>query len=328
MSEPKLHHVVPQFYLKRFARDGEIELVAKDDPKNVVPTGVPAALAWKHFYTVDTAHGRDTSAEKMFATYIEGPAKRAFDRVIDRKKPCAFPGLRFPIAAFLAFQFVRGPAARRASVELCRATARKVLTMFTPEMVLAALRREGKHISLAEAEAAVDFARNGTYRIEPSSDAAAHLGIALKAGLDLIPLFMERPWVVVEFATPALLTGDEPLGLIGRSGVPGEGLGIVDAQEIVFPTDPWHALILRKPDRGRRDGRCSGTKPMADLINAHVAFSCDRFLVRYPGTDPLRGLSVPRKAPPVVTVGDTVSIQPRTSIKQRKAWLRRQRPRR
>ena len=149
-----------------------------------------------------------------------------------------------------------------------------------------------------------------------------HLSVALKAALELVPLFLERSWTVLDFATPVLLTGDEPLALVGESLSPGEALGAGDAPEVVFPTDPWHALVLHRRDQGRGDGRHAGTQSMADIINAHVAFNCHRFLIRYPGTDPLQGIEIPTKAPPVMTLGDMIIIQPRVSVQGRKAWLR------
>jgi len=85
MSEPKRHHVVPEFYLRRFSREGEIELVARDDCRAVVSTGVSAALVQKYFYSIDTDQGRDAIVEKMFASEIERPAARAIARVIDQK---------------------------------------------------------------------------------------------------------------------------------------------------------------------------------------------------------------------------------------------------
>lgn len=325
MSDPKRHHVVPEFYLKRFSLDGEIELVARDDPKDVVCTGVSAALAQKHFYSIDTDEGRDTIVEKMFASKIEGPGARAIARVIDDRRPSILPGLRGPIAAFLAFQFVRGPAARQSAVEFFKASSLKVARMVTPEIVQEELSRQGEFISSDEANELVQFAQGDQYKMEVSSEANVHLGMALKAALNLVQLFLERSWTVLEFATPALLTGDEPVALVGSSLSPGEAVGAGDAQEVIFPTDPWHALVLHRPDQGRNEDRYSGSQKMADIINAHVAFSCHRFLVRYPGTDPLRGRAIAKKAPPVVTIGNTVIIQPRVSVRGRRAWLRRRR---
>jgi hypothetical protein len=325
MSEPKRHHVVPEFYLKRFSHEGEIELVARDDCRAVISTGVSAALAQKHFYSIDTNQGRDTIVEKMFASEIEGPAARAIARVIDQRKPTSFPGLRGAIATFLAFQFVRGPAARHAAVEFFKAGARKVTSMATPEIVQGVLARQGEPISLSDARDLLRFAQSDDYRMEVSSEANVHLSVALKTALKLIPIFLQRSWTILDFPAPVLLTGDEPLALVGKSLSPGEALGATDAQEIVFPTDPGHALVLIRPDQKRRDARYSGTQRMADIINAHVAFNCHRFLIRYPGTGPLQERTIPEKAPPVMIIGDHVIIQPRVSLQGRRDWLRHQR---
>jgi hypothetical protein len=65
-TTPKRHHVVPKFFLKRFALDDTIELVDRHDLSMRITTNVEKALAYKHFYSVDTKDGRDTTVEKMF----------------------------------------------------------------------------------------------------------------------------------------------------------------------------------------------------------------------------------------------------------------------
>jgi hypothetical protein len=325
MNEPKRHHLVPQFYLRRFAMGNNVELVRREDPKRSIRLDVENALFERDFYTIETDEGRDTSVEKMFGTHIEGPAARAITRVVDAKRPMSFPGLRGAISTFLAFQFVRGPVTRHAHVEFFKAQARAIALRATPEMVQKELVRQGDPISYEEAEGIVSFAQTGKYEIEVSNHANLHLGAALKAALDLIPLFATRKWVLLEFETPALVTGDEPIALVGSSLSPGEPLGVYNAPEIVFPTDPRHALVKVRPDRISEDKVSAGNQRMADVINRHVAFSSHRFIVRLPGTDPLRGLAIPDKAAPIAVVGDYLIVQPRVSASARSTFLSKQR---
>jgi hypothetical protein len=133
-TTPKRHHVVPKFFLQRFALDDKIELVDRHDLSTRITTNVEKALAYKHFYSVHTEDGRDTTVERMFATHIEGPAKRAISRLVDEKRSCSLPGLRGPFATFLAFQYVRGPGFRFASVEFFKAIGQKTALLMTPDM--------------------------------------------------------------------------------------------------------------------------------------------------------------------------------------------------
>jgi hypothetical protein len=326
MGEPKRHHVVPAFFLRRFARDGVVELIPRDDLSRVIPAGVENALVEKHFYSVDTDTGRDATVEKMFSSLVEGPASRALRRVVDEGKSMRLAGLRGAISTFMAFQFVRGMAARQAQVEFFKANARKVASLLTPSILQAELARQGEPVSDDEARDIVKFAQSGDYDVGVSSEAAAHLPAALKTALEIVPLLFNRSWVLLEFDLPMLLTGDEPVGLIGESLSPGEAMGVYHASEVVFPVDPRHALVLVRTDKPCEEGRDVGTRRMANIINRHVAFSCHRFIVRHPGTDPLKGVSLPKAASPVVVRGDYVIIQPHVSARGRKAWLRKRWP--
>ncbi len=65
MSEPKRHHLVPEFYLRRLAHNGIVELVDRHDPQRVDRVSVQNALVEKHFYGIDTEDGRDTAMENV-----------------------------------------------------------------------------------------------------------------------------------------------------------------------------------------------------------------------------------------------------------------------
>jgi hypothetical protein len=222
MNEPKRHHVVPEFYLKRFGQNGRIELLDRTDLGRSITTTVDNALVEKHFYSIETHDGRDTSVERMFASHVEGPASRAIGRVVDQGKPVSMLGLRRAISTFLAFQYVRGAATRYAQVEFFKATTQKIATLATPDMIRAHFLRQGEMMTQEEAEDLVDFARHGDYRIGVSSEANLHLGMLLQTALELVPLFEKRRWILLNFPSAMLITSDEPIALVGRTHSPGE----------------------------------------------------------------------------------------------------------
>jgi hypothetical protein len=112
-----------------------------------------------------------------------------------------------------------------------------------------------------------------------------------------------------------LITGGEPIALIGTSLEPGEPLGLATAPEVVFPTDPRHAFVMVRPDRTHIERRDKGTPEMAQIINRHIAFCSHRFIVQHPGTNPLEGIDLPEKAEPARMQSDYVILQPQLSIK-------------
>jgi hypothetical protein len=120
-----------------------------------------------------------------------------------------------------------------------------------------------------------------------------------------------RTWQLLEFPEPVLATCDEPVLRIGFNVyAPGDLVGLANAPAVAFTFDPRHALMMVRPDLDGGHGRIDGSLEEAKVINTHVAFNAHRFIVRRPGTDPLAGLVVPRKAPLTSTVGNLVATFP------------------
>ena len=112
MGEPKRHHIVPEFYLRRFADAGKVELLKRSNLAESIHTSVENALVERHFYSIDTDEGRDSQVEKMLGSQVEPGAARAITRLVDEGRSLSLPGLRRAVSTFLAFQYVRGPAMR------------------------------------------------------------------------------------------------------------------------------------------------------------------------------------------------------------------------
>jgi hypothetical protein len=325
-SEPKLHHTVPQFYLERFAVDGNVELVRRDDFGKSFLISVPKALAENYFYSIDTDEGRDPLGETLIANNIETPAAEAIRRVFDNGRSVAAPGPRETISAFLAFQYVRGPRTRHALVEQYKATASKVASMATPSLVMKGARARGREMTEQEAVDAAEFARSGKYTIEVHRQANLHLQMALPAVQAVAPFFYERAWRVLEFEEPCLITSDEPVALVGSDPrTPGDAGGLKTAPQVVFPIDPRRALVMIRPDLSSEEGRFPAVPAQADIINRNVAFAGHRFLVRKPGTNPLAGLTLPKRAPAVFVVGNLIGMSTNASQKARAKMVSRAR---
>jgi hypothetical protein len=93
---------VPEFFLQRFAADGEVEVLDRETLRRF-KTGVDNALVQKWFYNVVVPSGDRAGVESMLGTLVEGPGARAIGRVVDDRKPLTAPGLRAPIARLLAW---------------------------------------------------------------------------------------------------------------------------------------------------------------------------------------------------------------------------------
>jgi hypothetical protein len=170
--------------------------------------------------------------------------------------------------------------------------AQQITLTMTPEILRASIREhESREPTEQEVQELWEFGQDTSkYKIVIPDEAGAHLGQALPIALELVRFFRGRHWVVLEFDEPLLPTGDEPVALVGRSQSPGHAGGLADAPEIVFATDPRHALVMVRPDLRRADGRKRAPRHVAAVINRHVAFRCHRFVVQMPGTNLAGGL--------------------------------------
>jgi hypothetical protein len=287
--------------LERFATGGQIELVERDDPSWSRRLGVAAALAENYFYSIDTEDGRrDPMVEEMFAKEVEGPAAEAIRRVFDEGRPLNAPGPRERISVFLAFQYVRGWRTREAALEQHKASMRVLAMMATPAMVREGAQKRGEDMSEEEAAEIAAYANAGDFTIQIPHEANNHLGLVLPMVPELVKFFYARMWRVLEFEAPALLTSDEPVALVGGDPLAfGQAGGLASAAHIAFPVDPRRALVMSRPDLPLEEGRCPGAAEDAMVVNRQVAYGAHRFLVRSPGTDPLAGFVLPKRAPSV-----------------------------
>jgi hypothetical protein len=253
----------------------------------------------------------DTVIEALLADHFEGPAARAIRRVVDERRSFRMPGLRSRMSLFFAVQCCRGEWMRHAVngmlTELCRAITRAT----TPESYRAWHREvEGSEPDEDEVREILDFARDESrYRIQLTSEANGHLEVMLKTALELVPYFHYRKWQLLEFAEPILMTGDEPVAVIGRSTMPGSApIGIGTADEVVVALDSRHALVMVHPRVQTAEQRYVGTEAMAGVINANVAYGCHRFIVHRPGIAPPGLFGIPERGPGVVASGDLIKF--------------------
>lgn len=310
VNEPKRHHTVPQFYLRRFSIDEKVELIERDDTKRSFPTSISNALVENHFYSLPGVNeAPDTTFEKMLADRVEGPGADGIRRIIDQGRAPTFPRLRSKIAQLVAFQYLRGPSSRHATVEQYKALVENTAKCLTPDMYKSYVRTMMlDDVSDNEAQELYKFAQDDKlYRIEVSSESLLHAQLALKSVPPIASRLLARHWEVVEFKDPLLITGDEPVALMDDAAVdPGETLGVSLASTIAFPTDPWHAILMHRIGGAEIRGRRVGGNDLAHRINRHVAFSCHRFIVQRPGSNLAADLELPQKASPVEKIGQYV----------------------
>jgi hypothetical protein len=107
----KLHHTVPQFYLRGFAdENGKITTVALPGTRRYT-TPTKGTGAANHFYAIEGHPDGKDAFEKSLAV-IEADAAVVFRTVASGTWPLT-PEDRAILACFIALQAVRGPNHRR-----------------------------------------------------------------------------------------------------------------------------------------------------------------------------------------------------------------------
>jgi hypothetical protein len=300
-QQTKRHHVVPQFYLRRFADKSEtIAVVDRDDPTKRFKTSVRNAAVEGWFYGIPTEEGWDTIIEDTLAT-LEGIASHDIPRLAEGRSS-TLDAFRKRLSFFMAVQFVRGRGPRQAMIDFQKEIFKKTLQLSTPQMFQAQSARHGESITIEQARELAAMGQDPTLQVEFQrigprqlpADSLVNAADVFKQGEKLIRFFYMRKWMLADFGAPLLLTSDEPVATGVDMTDPQRSAGLANADSIVFPLDPQRALIMMRPDFQAPAHRwVKGTAQEAKAINQLVSFRGMRQIFHHPDTDPLADLEIP-----------------------------------
>ncbi|WP_080599091.1 DUF4238 domain-containing protein [Sorangium cellulosum] len=278
MSVPRRHHLVPRFFLKRFAKSDKIAMVNRDAPQQVPHTVTTKNAAIESgFYTIIDKNGQPSAVIENYLSDLEANAAAA----IHRMDTCdGFPPTwndRESVSRFLAFQTVRG-SNMRASLQ----------QLFSHGAQMA--------IDDAESDSAREQLRVELGQLSQNFIRLRHMQIMIKNANDFARFFLGRTWRIVDFGRSCLLTSDVPLAPANRTDGP---VGIDNAEWLLFPLDPVRALVL-----GKNDGAetiVAGNQETADYINHYVAAQAHRWIYHRPQQSPLDRMELPPREPAIIS---------------------------
>jgi len=267
--------------------------VSRDLKKSFV-TSVEKAAKETDFYAVATADGRSQDVERLLSQ-IEDLGAPAIQAVTSGGFPPSTAD-REAVAMFIAFQFTRGRNHR---------DAWNMMTDYTTKLFIHGMTEDDARARLTAATGTAPSDKDVRSIVElgqnlDSWEVVPHPNEAIKAMLDntpqLVPYIMERRWRLARFGKPLLLTSDSPVALWRRVHSSAYGIGIANADEIRFPLDPQHALILT----------LDGSEMVWDLHDRHAA-DLNRsvgavgyeWIYRHPEYDALEELKLPPPRPPI-----------------------------
>lgn len=301
-NRAKLHHYVPQAYLRGFANaKGRVKVVPLDRSRDPFISSVKNVAAQTHFHTIDELEEPDA-----FETALSGVEGEAV-RIIGQFGKGEFPPSeddRLTLSYYMALQSVRGPDTRKTSEHLNAQLIRFEIGAGGRPNVGNWIKKNFGYDPFPEQEDKIwaDATQPDGPPITFSN--LEHIQHMLDMAKELTPYFARRLWSLVQFERRSLVTSDAPVSLIRDPKDEGwGGVGYMTAWGIAFPltrelgllmNSPTWMLEGQKPDdsgvqdiraavlRGEADGIQAGTTAMEKLFNEHSAHSAREYIYCHP----------------------------------------------
>jgi hypothetical protein len=281
-SEPKLHHYVPQAYLGWFGRDHKVAVRWRDRAEIYV-SGVKGVAAETGLYYTEVSGGRSTVTEAWLAD-VDGKAVAAIGWMVrSLKAPGASSSHRGSLARLLALQLTRTPEARERLTFPGRVQR---LQANGPSM-------KGSSLSFSSGSTSgFGQAQARWQELSPSRKSASHIKdgpltqteivqISMALGRKHAAVVYRKHWSIEICSSPGFITSDAPLVLwrVPSERDHYEGVGLENAEEIRFPLDPEHQLVLTNDDR---EVVTHVDLARVSACNKDLASACHRFIVGHP----------------------------------------------
>ena len=126
MAGAKLHHTVPEFYLRGFANNAERITTVKLPGDRRFTQKIDSTAAINHFYSIDR-HPDGPDALEQALSKLETGAAAVLRAILQGKWPLSAEQ-RITLSTFLAVQYVRGPDHRRTLEYMAAQMARLEVT--------------------------------------------------------------------------------------------------------------------------------------------------------------------------------------------------------
>ena len=214
-----LHHYIPRFYLRSFGINERISVWEKQSDQIRMNQNPARVAASRGFYTFQNSDGMKSGGLEEMLANLEGRTQSAI-RGIDRFEAEIPSESKEVLADFIAVQHVRTPKQRKI-VENNADLLEKILAERTTPQ------------------------KNHEFGTTPSKEVL--LATAFGSAPAIYGVLMERPWFLVNFNTPCLVTSDNPIIKIPYpDALPNEGVGLKTCREIWFPLTARKLIIMKE----------------------------------------------------------------------------------
>lgn len=306
-QEPRRHHLVPKFYLERWAVDNRVLVTDLANDKRSFPVTSKNALVETDYYRVPAGSVQGGSAVvwEAWLSKIEGDAAGVFAAIdagglmsLDQKQ-------HSQLLHFLGVQITRSRTHRFRGRWMMGPGYYRAWELHRPGAIEAMLKRAGQDAS------AEKIAEMEDYFVKVAADpwsvpmaAEQEMDMATRGAELLAETLSSRKFMLYRTAKP-LLTSDEPVVLLHEnmaSDHPDDG-GYFRAPIVAFPFGPRHVLAMFRQDMPvlRSDSPELDWRETLEL-NRAIAGNAHRHLVEGPGGRLGASLYVPEAKDPVRVV--------------------------
>ena len=292
-GDPRRHHYIPQFFLRRFAEGDQLVLMRLDDPENRVISNVANLAVWKDMYTIVADDIGETAGVERLLSIIDGGAVEPLKRLSY--------GVLFPphlydrawLSLWILLLHVRGPKVRR---------VHEALLDYSSKLFAFIRSQDYPDTTPSEARALLNDLQYVGHQNE-------YVRLMLMmCQPEAARLLDQRTWILLKFSSAGLILPDSPVILTGASRSTSVGIG--NADEILLPLDRRTVLCLSNDqsigDRILRDPSHITIEELNEEFCQHATSEIychpddvkrlKRLRLPTPGSEPLLHLNFPARA--------------------------------
>lgn len=299
MSEPRRHHLVPQFYLRRFSCKNKLRMANRASGTKVV-TSVSNAAVQNDFYTLRRDDGGDSYAVERRLSQIEGHTAIALQHFAGGTFPPSEED-RLQLSVFIALQALRGTDFREDHRTMGRKLVDHIIATTGPEQVRRGIRDAGHEPTDEEVQASFEHMEESLahYAVEPPPEES--IAMMLEMAAKVAPTFYERTWLLLRAPDVSFVTSDAPVVRwmnpeFGENPYGPYGVGLLTANEIRFPVDSRHVLCLWPAGVASEQVIDLDAEDIPEM-NYSIAVSAHKWVFHDPDHDLLAGIDLPPPGP-------------------------------
>lgn len=248
-DEPRRHHLVPKFYLERWATGGRVKVTDLTNDRHAFLSAPENALFEIDYYRVPegTVEGGSPVVWEAWLSKVEGDAAEVFAAVDERGLGELDESQWARLLTFLSVQVTRSRSFRFRGRWMMGAGYYRLMELDREGAIEALLARTGEDPSaehIAELQAYFAQANADPWSIPMA--AGWEMDTASRSAESLVDTLATRKFLIYNTTVP-LLTSDEPVVLLnenmGAKHHP-EGGGFFGAPIVVFPFGPHQVLAM------------------------------------------------------------------------------------